>query len=168
MTRPAHLELKSELGSGTFGVVHAALDRERDEKVAVKIVSRLPEELDWKFRRRLGALVGLRNPSLARLHSVWEEERGLAYCTELFLGGNLRRRIDRIHDSGDAADRWRRRVDLGLEMLQVLERLHQEDQLHLGLKPPNVLFDDKSAMRFSDFGLQVAESDHRMEHRQWT
>jgi len=52
----ARFELQRRLGAGGFGVVYEALDRERGERVALKVLQALDPEALYRFKREFRAL----------------------------------------------------------------------------------------------------------------
>src|SRR5687767_14800921 len=92
---PRHLgtrgrfELLSKLGEGGMGSVYEALDRERGERIAVKLVSEGDATRLQRFKHEFRALQDLEHPNLVRLGELHEAEGEWFITMELVPGTDL-------------------------------------------------------------------------------
>ncbi len=86
-------ELRRELGSGAFGTVWAAMDTERNELVALKILKKISPTILYRFKQEFRALADLVNPNLIVLHELLCVDDVWFYTMEFVEGMNFRRFI---------------------------------------------------------------------------
>ena len=152
-------KVKAVLGQSEHSKVYECFDPERDERVAVKVLSVAgpnPEIAREMFKREVGALKGFEHPHLVQmLDYLAEEDAGrLNIVLEVVAGGKtLEAMIAEGPGSGLTATlRWRLEQALGL--LQVLVRAHGRSVIHRDVKLRNVLFDpEQHRLKLVDFGI---------------
>jgi eukaryotic-like serine/threonine-protein kinase len=77
------------LGTGGFGVVHEAIDKERGIRVAMKTL-RLPDaETLYRFKREFRGLANLSHPNLVKLYELFVEGKSSFFTMELVDGVNV-------------------------------------------------------------------------------
>ncbi len=160
----------SVLGQGGFGITYAAEQVALDRKVALKEffmdeycnrdgdTSRVSvpsvgsrETVDRfraKFVKEARMIAGLNNPHIVRIYDVFEENGTAYYVMECHDRGSLK---DEIAGRGalpeeDAVERIR-------EVADALRYLHDQNILHLDVKPGNVLMGGNGEMVLIDFGV---------------
>ncbi|MBK7398838.1 MAG: protein kinase [Myxococcales bacterium] len=143
------------LGSGTFGVVHAGVERGTGQSVAVKLLH--PQFLHHgetiaRFWNEAEALRRLDHPNVLTLLDVGTADDGVPYLvTELLVGETLR---DLLEREGALP------IDRALRLLgpaaHALHHAHQAGIVHRDLKPENIFRVRKDGMgttKILDFGL---------------
>jgi len=147
------------IGRGGMGTVYKAIDEQKDQTVAIKILD--PRyDIDKKRRRAdyLGREVmiaaSLKHKNIIKIQpeilTVTDSENRQRRCLimEYVDGFNLRKHI---------ADRdlsLEQGLDLCLEICRGLDFLHQHGIVHRDVKPENFLLSgDGSAVKIVDFGL---------------
>lgn len=151
-------EIIAPIGSGGMGTVYKAIDRERDETIAIKVLFRR-YDIDKKKRKRdyLGREIlitsGLDHPNILKIFpeiiEAPDSEGFMRRCLlmEYIEGHNLRKHI-RERDLT-----WEQAVDLCLEICIGLDYLHQNNVVHRDVKPENFLISRDGQVKIADFGL---------------
>ena len=86
MERSTRFELISKLGEGGMGVVYEALDRERNMRVALKMLRRLDASSLYQFKREFRALSDLSHPNIVALYELVSEGDDWFLSMELVQG----------------------------------------------------------------------------------
>jgi hypothetical protein len=136
------------LGSGAYGEVWDALERNTGRHVAVKFFTHaasLDLSLLGREVEKLALLAAERY--VVQLFQVGWEHEPPYYVMEFFERGSLEDRIRRegplpVHEA----------VELFYEVLVGLANAHDRGILHCDLKPANILLDQNNRPRLADFG----------------
>lgn len=156
--RVGRYELIAPIGSGGMGTVYKAIDRQKDETIAIKVLFRR-YDIDEKARKRdyLGREIlvtsGLEHPNIVKIFpqivEVPDTEGFTRRCLlmEYVDGHNLRKHI-RERDLT-----WELAVDLCLEICIGLDYLHENNVVHMDVKPANFLISREGQAKIADFGL---------------
>ncbi len=144
-------EILAELGTGPLGTVCKALDRQKDDLVTLKVlrpdVLADPERFA-RWRQVIQRLHPIRHPHLLSVLDFGEAE-GLPYLTWEFVRAmNLRHLIEHGRDVPLVAG-----LRILRQMAAGLAAAHQEQVIHGGLKPENVLLEARGNVLLMDFGL---------------
>jgi len=147
--------LLRKLGTGGFGTVFEARDRNTDLIYAVKRIE-LSEEDAERFRKEAlyPARIASQSLHVLSVHSFFQDQKeGLFYLvTELIPHGDLRRFLD---DQPKPLP-LRQGLEIGLGIAKGLAAIHEQNIVHGDLKPANVLMDRKDGQwipKIADFGL---------------
>ena len=139
---------EDHIGSGTFGVVYAAINKDDGRETALKRVERL------RLRtRQIDREVG----SLVQLSGCFQVVKYLKFITEMdftwivleLMEGDLDKLLKEQFDKSCLPS-------LCNDMLTGVKYLHENKLLHRDLKPSNVLytyFGGRPCLKISDFGL---------------
>ncbi len=140
-------KLERRLGAGGMGVVYRALDLTLGRTVAIKTLPVSGPAETWRLRREARAMALVSHEHLALIYGA-ETWHGHPFLIVEYLAG------------GTLADRLRRErlpvteaIALGVELCEVLERLHSAGLLHRDLKPSNVGYTASGSSKLLDFGL---------------
>lgn len=147
----ARYEVRSVLGTGGSAVVYAALDRELDRPVALKVLraDRVSEAALRRFRREAAVARDAASPRLVRVFDIGHAADSLFLTMELVEGESLRERLARGRPPLDEA------IRVFAEVLKDLEVLHALGIVHRDVKPANVLLAADGSVKLADFGLAV-------------
>ena len=148
--------IERELGRGAMGVVYLARRDVPRRRVALKLLpggrrASPGERRQWMREAQAASLV--RHPHVVTLYEVAETERWFLLALEYIPGGSLADRLSRPLAPKDAA----RLMEI---IARAVHHIHQSGQLHLDLKPSNILLDgdagagwDALIPKVSDFGI---------------
>ncbi len=144
-----------QLGSGTFGVVHAGIERGTGQPIAVKLLH--PQFLHHgetiaRFWNEAEALRRMDHPNVLVLLDVGVSDDGVPYLvTELLTGETLRELLDR-----EGALPPERAMRLLGPAAHALHHAHLVGIVHRDLKPENIFRVRKDGMgttKILDFGV---------------
>jgi hypothetical protein len=158
------------LGSGAFGTVYQAYDRQRRGRVALKMLTRIDPAGLYRLKQEFRALADLSHPNLVSLYELLCEGGLWFISMELVKGREFVRYIedavDPSEDTGSAPSIDRRqpgarlspamiaRLEESLRQLgEGLQYLHSTGRLHHDIKPANVLVTQEGRVVLLDFGL---------------
>jgi BR serine/threonine kinase len=144
--------LARTLGCGSTGKVKLAMNQEKKQEVAIKIIPRSAFEskpdLQTKIQREIALMRLVEHPHLLKLVEVLESPRHLYIVMEYASRGEL---FDFLvaHRflTEDVALRFFRQIIYGLEYLHTLGICHRD------LKPENILLDSDLNVKIADFGF---------------
>ncbi|MGE0784775.1 MAG: serine/threonine-protein kinase [Sandaracinaceae bacterium] len=147
-------ELVSLVGRGSSGAVFEAQDRERNERVAIKILhSHLERSADAtaRFSREIHAVSHIAHSAVVRVLDSGREENGALYLAmELLRGELLHQRILAGITSSEV-------LEVGRQLLGALDAAHQRGIVHRDIKPENLfLVGDRGSrirLKILDFGI---------------
>ena len=141
------------LGRGSYGTVHAAKDRERGIRVALKLLTEAAArdpEVRQRFQREIASLSSVRSPHVARLLDCGELEGAPYLAMELIAGPNLNGYLG-LNGPLPIEDLIALLRGLG----KALEALRAAELVHRDIKPGNVILrkGDVAEPVLVDFGL---------------
>jgi serine/threonine-protein kinase len=154
-----HMTVERVLGTGATSVVYAVRHSYFSELVAVKVVrlkGNSREEARHWLRREAHVYASISDPRIPRAYYVDLLPDGNPYIvmeliTGLTLHGLLRR--------GQLAPRAA--CTLVIELLSILEKVHEHGVIHRDIKPANVVLsrrEDKLKVYLLDFGIARSET----------
>ncbi|HEX5699932.1 MAG TPA: serine/threonine-protein kinase, partial [Rubrobacter sp.] len=149
--------LVRELGSGGMVRVFLGRDEVLDRPVAVKIVEPDPDdpEIGLRFRREGRSAARLSHPNIVMVFDAGEDElhgRAVSYIVmEYVSGGDFE---DLIYRNGPIPETMLLRV--GADVASGLIHAHERGIIHRGIKPHNILLDERGSPKLADFGIARA------------
>ncbi len=145
------------IGHGGMGVVYEALDRERNEEIALKLLNRVDAHALYRFKQEFRVLAECHHPNLVALHELIKEDSHWFFTMELVDGKHF---LDHVRDgdeanfAGERGPALLRRLRRTLRQLgEGLTALHDANVLHRDLKPSNVLVTRDGRVVLLDFGV---------------
>jgi serine/threonine protein kinase len=149
--------LVRELGSGGMSRVFLGRDEVLDRPVAVKIVRPDPDdpEIGLRFQREGRSAARLSHPNIVMVFDAGEDELdgwAVSYIVmEYVSGGDFEDLIDR---NGPIPESMLLRV--GADIASGLIHAHERGIIHGGIKPQNILLDERGSPKLADFGIARA------------
>lgn len=154
---PSRYEVKTVIGSGSYGSVCEAFDKERQESVAIKRVKHMFDDLiDCKrILRELAIMSHLNHPHIVQIYDIIEPPN-IRTFDELYF----------VMELCDSDMKKLVRTDVTLTPLHIntllynllvgLKYLHSAGVYHRDLKPANCLVNQDCSVKICDFGLSRA------------
>jgi tetratricopeptide (TPR) repeat protein len=165
-------ELIRRLGEGGYGAVFEAHDHVRDQRVAIKVLTRVGADHVLRFKQEFRALADLEHPNLVQLGELFEDNGRWFFTMELVKGidlieyvrGSMRALGAADNDTGHVADARTsdiralpfHSVRLRRSLIQLVDgviALHRAGKVHRDIKPSNILVTDEGRVVLLDFGL---------------
>jgi hypothetical protein len=144
--------IRRRLGAGGAGVVYEAYDRERQERVALKTLTRANAAGIYRFKREFRALAGVAHQNLVGLYELIASDDSWFFTMELIDGVSF---LDHVRaPTASGANHGRTRAALG-QLARGLSALHAAGRLHRDLKPSNVLVTRAGRVVILDFGISA-------------
>ncbi|MEM6992191.1 MAG: serine/threonine-protein kinase [Myxococcota bacterium] len=141
--------VRRRLGTGAAGLVYAALDRDLERDVAIKIVVCTDDAARQRVREEARRLAELDHPNIVRVFDVGVHAGDPYIVMELIDGQTL--------------DRWAaahrdlpQRLVVFAALAEGLAAVHTAGLVHRDVKPTNVLVGEDGRPRLIDFGLAHA------------
>ena len=179
-------DIRGQIGSGSFGVVYEAFDRQRNRAVAIKLLERAAPDTLARFKREFRSLAELRHPNLASLYELLVIEERWLFTMELIRGTDLLEHLAMselqhcfLHDwetptirirDAQLLDAMRSRGgkaslssiylahvrDCFRQLALAIATLHAHGVIHRDIKPSNIMITPEGRVALLDFGLVVA------------
>jgi tRNA A-37 threonylcarbamoyl transferase component Bud32 len=146
--------LLEQIGSGGYGTVWVARDRQRRERVAVKRVPRHDDDPLERARieREGRAAARLDHPAIVKLYETGDDAGAHYLVSELVEGSSLAK----LYRGGGIGDR--ELLAIGSVLADALEHAHERGVVHRDVKPQNVIVPARPAAggppaKLTDFGI---------------
>lgn len=142
------LAIHSIIGSGCFGTVFLATDKETDRKVAVKICPFWSKEMQNLLFNESLILSLVDNPYFPKLYYCESYNRLFIMVLEYLPGKTLFRLLEekgRLEESEI--------ITISSQLLDALEYLHSNSIVHRDMKLENIIVADDLTIRVCDFGF---------------
>ena len=149
-------DLREELGSGDFGVVHLAFQASVGREVAVKVIR--PEHANRpdfvrRFEAEAQVVAQLEHPHIVTLYDFWRDPDGAYLVMSHLRGGSLAGALRRGPWHAEPA------LTLLEQVGSALSHAHRHGIIHRDLKPANILLDEDGNAYLSDFGIASQPAD---------
>ena len=149
------------IGSGGMADVYCAEDTHLGRQVALKVLHRRfaqDQEFVERFRREASAAAGLQHPNVVNVFDRGRHDGTYYIAMEHLQGRTLK---DIVESEAPLAQE--RVIDFGLQILQAAGFAHRHGVIHRDFKPHNVIVDEQSHAKVTDFGIARAGASEMTE-----
>jgi tetratricopeptide (TPR) repeat protein len=154
-----------QIGAGGFGIVYEAVDRERNARVALKMLYRSEAAQLYRLKKEFRALAEISHPNLVSLYELLSHDGYWFFTMQLVNGQDFLRAMSPAVSAGSEAhvanvdaDGFQRLRGALTQLADGLSYLHGLGKLHRDIKSANVLVTPDGRVVLLDFGL-VTELD---------
>ncbi|CAF4901896.1 unnamed protein product [Rotaria sp. Silwood1] len=161
-TLHSRFDFKQTLGKGTYGKVKLALDKRKNEQVAIKTIkkSRIENPHDLaRIRREIDFMTSLNHPYIIKVKEVYESREKIILVMEYASGGELYDYLNRMKRIPESQARA-----IFRQIVSAVHFLHKNQIVHRDLKLENILIDHNGDIKLADFGLSNSWSSRRLLH----
>ncbi|PWW72796.1 Pkinase-domain-containing protein [Tuber magnatum] len=141
-------EVLEELGSGSFGVVYKAIEKESGTVVAIKHIDLESSEDDiQEIQQEISVLSTCASPFVTQYYGSFVRGYKLWIVMEYLAGGSC---LDLLKPGPFSEAHI---AILMRELLLGLDYLHRENKIHRDIKAANVLLSGTGQVKLADFGV---------------
>jgi WD40 repeat protein/DNA-binding SARP family transcriptional activator len=143
-------ELKEQIGEGSFGAIHRAIQPAVGREVAVKVIrQKFANDPDFirRFESEAQLVARLEHPYIVPLYDYWRDPEGAYLVMRYMRQGSLLTALK--------AGPWPPERAAGLldQIASALAVAHQQGVVHRDIKPDNILLDEAGNAYLTDFGI---------------
>ncbi|OQR95282.1 aurora-like protein kinase [Achlya hypogyna] len=141
------------LGSGKFGTVYLAREKQSKYVVALKVLQKkqlVKARVEYQLRREIEIQSHLHHKHILRLYGYFYDEKRVYLIIEYAAQGELYKKLlqEGRFDEATSA-KYVYQIAKGLQMM------HRKRIIHRDLKPENILVDHNGDLKLADFGWSV-------------
>lgn len=137
-------EVRRRLGSGSFGDVYEARDRESGSIVALKALKSSRPDWLYRFKREFRTVADLSHPNVIRMYELFAQQEQWFLTMEL---------VDGLPFDDHIARAPEQLLSCFGQLAAAIKALHDADCVHCDIKPSNALVERSGRVVLLDFGL---------------
>lgn len=153
-----HFSILSPVARGGTATVYLAMDMERGQLVAVKVLppnqAKEPRRLARFLREMRLSRVAGNHTNIAPVHESGQID-GIHYIAMEFVSGRSLHKM--VQDEGPLS--VEQAAFIGMEAALALHHVHLQGLIHRDVKPANIVISSKGQVRLIDFGLAMQENE---------
>lgn len=145
------------IGTGAYGVVCSAVQRRTGEKVAIKKIPKIFEQMIVAMRtyREIRILKHFRHNNIISIREIIRPKEDLPMFQDIYIvldlmESDLHRIIYSQQELTNDHIRW-----FLYQILRGLKYIHSANVVHRDLKPSNLLVNGNCDLKIGDFGMSV-------------
>jgi len=157
--------LVERLGTGSFGSVWRADDRELSREVALKLLHVSTDDHFQRVMKEAQAAAAIAHPNIVSIHAAGTFSNGRAYIDAQLVGDPARAPGERAL-AGSPLDRpglnisSRDAARIVLAVASGVAAAHARGVVHRDIKPANIILTPSGTPMLADFGLSVLGQSH--------
>jgi serine/threonine-protein kinase len=162
--------IEQELGKGGMGSVYLAVNKNIDQKVAIKVLNENLADsvvIRKKFRDEAQLLCSLDHPNIVKFLNFVEDEDGVFLIMDLIDGITLEEFINA--KNGLIVEK--RAYEMFDQILNAFSYAHKKGVIHRDIKPANIILTNDSEGNFVpkvlDFGIATIVSESTETEKGW-
>lgn len=135
-------EVIAQIGQGASSCVFRVRDLTSKTDLALKLILNSCPGINF-IQHEFKFLSSLNHPNLVPVYNFGKYDQRYFYTMELIEGPSLLSR----------QFAWNEIIDITAQLCLALEYIHQQDIIHMDLKPGNILLSDNGQVKLADFGF---------------